>query len=183
MPLFSIEHSKAAYFADFALYLAAVLLLPIVLLRFAPAPAHMGMALAMLAGLAAWSLAEYATHRLVLHGMQPFRRLHAEHHRRPGALIATPTALSVALIVTLVWLPLTLAAGLWLGSGATLGVTAGYLVYGVLHHALHHWRLPGAWLRRCQRRHALHHRFPNTHYGVTMAWWDQVFRTERTLPP
>jgi hypothetical protein len=57
-------------------------------------------ALALL-GLVAWTLLEYALHRFVLHGLQPFRTWHAEHHRRPRALIGTPTILSATLIAAL----------------------------------------------------------------------------------
>ena len=93
----------------------------------------------MVAGLAGWSLIEYAMHRFVFHGIEPFQRMHGEHHRRPQALIATPTVLSLALILVLVWLPATLLGGVWLAGGATLGVAVGYFAYGVIHHAVHHW--------------------------------------------
>ena len=53
------------------------------------------MALALL-GLVAWTLLEYVLHRFVLHGMQPFQAWHAEHHRRPQALIGTPTVAAIA---------------------------------------------------------------------------------------
>ena len=36
MKVFSIEHSKSAYFVDFAVYLAAIVLLPLFLVHFAP---------------------------------------------------------------------------------------------------------------------------------------------------
>jgi hypothetical protein len=175
----AIEHSKISYFADFFVYLAAISLLPFLLLHFAPAGIHAGLAVAVLAGLAAWSLVEYAMHRFVFHGIEPFKRLHGEHHRRPHALIATPTVFSLAMIAGLFWLPATLLAGRWYGSAATLGLTVGYFLYGVVHHALHHWRARSAWLRKCKRAHAIHHRTPQFNYGVTMAWWDHAFLTAR----
>jgi len=181
MKILSIEHSKFAYWTDFAVYLAVVSLPPWAFLDLAPPTAREGMALAVLAGLATWSVVEYAMHRLVFHGLEPFRRMHAEHHRRPHALVATPTIVSLAMIACLFWLPATMVTNRWMGSAATLGLTAGYFIYGVVHHALHHWRARGAWMRRRKRLHALHHRTPQVNYGVTMSWWDGVFATYK--PP
>jgi cyclopropane-fatty-acyl-phospholipid synthase len=161
MKTLTIEHTRFAYFADFWIYLLAVLLLPA--------------ALAGLSGLVAWSLIEYAMHRFVFHGMEPFQSLHAQHHLKPMALISTPTVLSLSLISALAWLPTVLLFGFWLGSGVALGVTTGYFVYGVIHHGAHHWRARGAWMQQCKRRHAIHHHNPRVNYGVTMLWWDQAF--------
>lgn len=147
MKAVSIEHSKAVYFADFAFYLVAIVLLLGVLVGFAPRHALVGVALAVIAGAVCWSLIEYLMHRVIFHGIEPFQRMHGEHHRRPQALIATPTALSAAFIMLLVWLPATLLSGAWLGLGATLGMTADYFAYGLIHHAMHHWRPRGAWMR------------------------------------
>jgi len=179
MKAFAIEHSKIAYFADSAVYLAAILLLSIFLIRFAPPQAGTETAISVVAGLLGWSLIEYAMHRLVFHGIQPFQRLHAEHHRRPQALIATPTVLSVILIVVFVWLPATLLVGVWSGCGVTLGVTTGYFAYGVIHHAVHHWRSRSARMRQRKRLHAIHHRFPHCNYGVTISLWDYLFRSRK----
>lgn len=182
MKVLSIEHSKFAYFADFAFYLVAVVVSPGVLFRLAPPPIRAALVLAVLAGLATWSLVEYAMHRLVFHGIEPFQRMHGEHHRRPQALIATPTALSLAMIAGLFWLPATVLAGRWFGSAATLGLTAGYFLYGVMHHALHHSRTRSAWMNGCKRLHAIHHRSPQVNYGVTMTGWDRVFHTLKVRP-
>ena len=177
MKILSIEHSNFSYGADFVVYFAAVAVAPWVLFGLAPPRARAAMALAMLAGAVLWSLVEYAMHRLVFHGIEPFQRMHGEHHRRPQALVATPTGVSLALIAGLFWLPATLLTDRWVGSAATLGLTAGYLVYGVVHHALHHWHARSAWMRKRKHLHALHHRAPRLNYGVTMSWWDRVFRT------
>ncbi|MDR3370883.1 sterol desaturase family protein [Rhodoferax sp.] len=175
MKTIAIEHTRLAYYADFAIYLLAVLLLPGLLWHYSPMAVRAYLPLAGLAGLLMWTLIEYAMHRFVFHGMEPFQSLHAEHHRRPLALIATPTLVSVTLIAVLVWLPATLTGGFWLGSGAALGVTLGYFIYGVIHHGVHHWRVKNAWMRHCKRQHAIHHHNPRINYGVTMLWWDRTF--------
>lgn len=177
MKVFSVEHSKIAYFVDYAVYLVVILLLPFILMHFAPPQVWTQIVISVAAGLAIWSLIEYAMHRLVFHGIEPFQRMHGEHHRRPQALIATPTVLSLTMITVFVWLPATLLGGFWLGCGATLGVIVGYFAYGVIHHAVHHWRSRSVWMRQRKRLHAIHHRFPHYNYGVTMSLWDRIFHT------
>lgn len=166
----AIEHSRLACYADFGIYLMAVLLLPGLLLHYMPVTLRWALALAGLAGLLMWSLIEYAMHRLVFHGLEPFQSLHAEHHQRPQALIATLTLISV-----LVWLPASLLLGVWLESGIALGVTTGYFAYGVAHHGVHRWRARGTWMCQCKRQHTIHYHSPRVNYGVTMVWWNRAF--------
>lgn len=184
MGLFRLEHSKAIYVADFALYGAAVVGGAAFLLVAGPRPLRLEIASYAVAGLAGWTAIEYALHRFVLHGMQPFRRWHAEHHQRPTALVSTPTVFSAAMIAVLVFLPVWLLAGLWPACAVTLGVVTGYLAYAITHHATHHWRADSAWLKQRKRWHALHHRAtprPGC-YGVTSGFWDHVFGSTAGLP-
>ena len=180
MGLFTLEHSRAAYRADFALYGMAVSGLAAFLVAAGPQEHWLQMTALAFTGLAAWSVIEYALHRFVLHGLQPFRRWHAQHHERPTALICAPTLLSATLIATLVFLPTLLLGGLWRACALTLGVLAGYLAYASMHHATHHWRADHAWLKQRKRWHALHHHHehhdggPPGCYGVTSAFWDHV---------
>ena len=179
MGLFSLEHGKAAYRADFALYGAAVLGLAAFLLAGEPHAPRLEVVAFALLGLASWTGIEYALHRFVLHGLQPFKGWHEQHHQRPTALIGAPTILSATLIATLVFLPALALSDPWHACALTLGVLAGYLAYGITHHATHHWRAESAWLKRRKRWHALHHyqaEQPGC-YGVTSAFWDHVFRT------
>lgn len=183
MGLFTLEHSKLAYRTDFALYGVAVASLTAVLVLDGLAAQRFESALWVAAGLAGWSLIEYVLHRFVLHGLQPFRGWHTEHHERPTALICAPTLLSAALIAALVFLPALRLGGLWRACAVTLGVVGGYLAYAITHHATHHWRADGNWLRERKRWHALHHhrRWPGC-YGVTSGIWDRVFATACPAP-
>ena len=113
MSPFAIEHSRWAYRADFALYGTAVLMLAGFLQVAAPRGLRLELWTLALLGLASWSAIEYALHRFVLHGLQPFRRWHAEHHERPSAPIFAPTVFSAALIGTLVFLPALMFGNLW----------------------------------------------------------------------
>lgn len=181
MGLFSLEHGKLAYRADFVLYGSAMVLLGAALLGAAPPGHGWWLAACSAAGLAAWSGIEYGLHRFVLHGPMPFRRWHALHHTRPTALIGTPTLLTATLFLLLAFLPALVLSDLWTACALTLGLLAGYLVYGITHHALHHWRGDRAWLRSLKRWHAMHHRAAQPCcYGVTSPFWDHVFGTAPT---
>ncbi len=178
MGLFNLEHGPLAYRADFMLYGGAVTLLSGALL--AGAPARQGLALAGLVGVGAvgWTALEYGLHRYVLHGLAPFSRWHAEHHRRPQALICAPTLFTAALFALLVFAPAWWLLEPWPACALTLGVLAGYLGYAVTHHAVHHWPARSAWLRERKRWHALHHRGgPWACYGVSSDFWDRVLRS------
>jgi len=179
MGLLTTEHGKAAHRADFVLYAVAAAVLAFLLAVVAPYERRTEIVALALLGLAAWTLVEYVLHRFVLHGLQPFRTWHAEHHRRPRALMGTPTILSAALISVLVFLPALALSDLWRASALTFGLLTGYLVYAIAHHATHHWRAGNAWTRQLKRTHALHHYRvgPPAWFGVTSPIWDIVFGT------
>src|SRR6476646_9400235 len=147
MEFFALEHSRAAYRADFTLYGALVVALPVFLMLAQPARAWPELGALALTGLLAWTLIEYAMHRFVLHGMAPFREWHAQHHARPSARIASPTILSAGLILGLVFLSALALGDVWTACALTLGVLIGYFGYAVTHHATHHWNLDNARLK------------------------------------
>jgi sterol desaturase/sphingolipid hydroxylase (fatty acid hydroxylase superfamily) len=181
--------SKAGYYADFVVY--PLLLLPLGIVPFLasfPGSASVGGAHAALvwgiacaAGLATYSLLEYTLHRHVLHRVQPFRRMHDMHHRKPAALVGTPTWLSAAIILAFIFLPFWWQAGLNVACGLTFGLIVSYLWYVLMHHAVHRWpSRPGSWLHRARRRHGHHHRSSEPcNFGVTTAAWDHLFGTAR----
>jgi cyclopropane-fatty-acyl-phospholipid synthase len=177
MSLFSLEHGKWAYWADFIFYGAAVLVLSITIGVLCPREQWAGSALLALGGWSSWSIIEYGMHRFVLHGLPPFRHWHAKHHQRPTALISAPTLLSASLIAVLVFLPALALGGRWAATAFTLGVLTGYLAYALVHHATHHWRAGNRWSQQRKRWHALHHRheLEGRCYGVTTSLWDHVF--------
>ena len=178
MERFALEHSKLAYRADFVIYALAVALIAYALVVAGPRADWPVMATLVVLGLLGWSLLEYVAHRFVLHSVPPFSTWHMAHHKRPTALICTPTLLSGSLIALLVFLPALLLSNLWRGSALTLGVLTGYLAYSCVHHAVHHWHGGGGWLRRRKHCHAMHHRSDDAgYYGVTTAFWDVVFHT------
>ncbi|MGB6450997.1 MAG: sterol desaturase family protein [Steroidobacteraceae bacterium] len=178
MRLLSFEYSPAAYRADFISYGTAVAGLSAVLIVRSPRARALELAAFVVAGLAVWTVIEYVMHRFVMHGLDPIRRWHAQHHRHTTALIGAPTLLTATAVFLVVFLPAVAATDVWRGSALTLGVVTGYLCYGITHHAVHQWHGDNAWLRRRKRWHALHHdRGQHAWFGVTTSFWDHVFRT------
>lgn len=177
--VFSVQHSKTAYLADFGVYFVAVAALVALLLIKGPRSQQLEAIVFVATGLLCWTGIEYVLHRFVLHGLQPFRRWHMKHHERPTALICAPTVLSAALIASMVFLPALLVGGLWRAVELTLGVLTGYVIYGALHHATHHWRANTTYLKERKRRHCLHHHKVERpgNFGVTTSLWDRVFGT------
>jgi len=185
MTLIELEHSPSAYRLDFVLYGLTSLAMAAALVFGSPAGSAWTLVAWVLAGGLRWTLAEYLLHRFVLHGVSPFKDWHAEHHRRPTALIGTPTWITATLFVTVAALPAWALLGAWPACALTFGLLTGYLVYGLTHHATHHG-VPGlgrrsAWLARRRRWHAQHHAARGAvlpgHYGVSLSLWDHAFGT------
>jgi hypothetical protein len=183
MSALSIEHSSAAYRLDYIVYSMTVFGLAVALIVGAPRALAWPLLGTALSGVVVWSVMEYGLHRFVLHGLEPFSRWHAEHHRRPTALIGTPTLVSAPLFALLVTLPAVALWGVWLGSALTLGVLSGYLAYAIVHHGLHHWKSNSPWWKRRTRSHARHHHLLKpVCFGVTTGFWDGVMRTTAPSP-
>ncbi len=200
----TFEHSPGAYRADFYVYGAVLLALGIALLAGPPDLRLLGWAVT---GVLGWTLLEYLLHRFVLHGLPPFKRWHAEHHRRPAALIAAPTLLTATVFSALLVLPATWWLGAWPATALSFGLLSGYLAYGLIHHAVHRptttkvptkamaklMRMEQRWLQRRRLWHGLHHRrmqqtpgsppssATDGYYGVSSAFWDRVFGTDRRV--
>jgi sterol desaturase/sphingolipid hydroxylase (fatty acid hydroxylase superfamily) len=115
-------------------------------------------------GLVACTLAEYITHRLVLHAIAPLQ--HGIHHARPQEAIDK--------IFWQIWLGFAVVY-LITGGAVLAGALMAYAWYLLVHYCVHHNPaiLPASLLKH----HLDHHRFANRNYGVTTKLWDRVFRT------
>jgi sterol desaturase/sphingolipid hydroxylase (fatty acid hydroxylase superfamily) len=170
--------SKTTYYVDFYVYPVVIAMLAAMLL--AASHGETGIWLAcFVAGLLAWTLIEYVMHRLVFHHMPLMQPMHETHHDEPTALIGTPVWVSGSVVLAM-FVALWQGGGLTVASGTTAGLTAGYLWYISVHHAVHHWHPRHAsYLYRAKRRHAQHHFSNETcNFGVTTAIWDRLFGTE-----
>ena len=188
MSLFTLEHSKVAYWLDLAfLGIAAAGLGTLVLIAGFPERPIQCIGCAA-SGFAGWTFTEYGLHRFVLHGIRPFSAWHAQHHGRPAARIYSPTFVSAILIASLVYVPALIAWGRWPACALTFGFVAGDFGYALTHHAVHHWGAERGWLWRRKRWHGLHHALlcmpdrRSGYYGVTSPFWDYVFRTAGANP-
>ena len=128
-------------------------------------------------GFLSWTLMEYLLHRCVLHGWTKAAREHAKHHRDTHALIATPL-LVIPILSVIVCAVLTLPTSLGTAALMTFGLYAGYNYFVIVHHLQHfHPELlaRSPLFERNLRLHELHHRHPETHFGISTPIWDYVF--------
>jgi sterol desaturase/sphingolipid hydroxylase (fatty acid hydroxylase superfamily) len=110
-------------------------------------------------------------------GIALTRSGHEKHHDDPEAHLALPW-----FVTPILFLPPQLLVAYHYGIGGfssfLAGWFAGFIAYSFMHHSLHHYKLKFAWFRHLQSQHRIHHALPETNYGVTMRFWDRVFRTE-----
>ncbi|WP_281813831.1 sterol desaturase family protein [Limnohabitans sp. MORI2] len=184
MRLIKPVRTERAYRFDLIFYAVSPLSLGLLLYIYSPLESRAEILLLGLVGLVLWSLIEYLLHRFVLHGLPPFKRWHTQHHNQPMARICLPTALSMLLILLLVFLPSLCVFNIWQASSFTCGVLSGYAIYTHIHHATHHARQTNGWLARRQREHAIHHASHHfslqpkeRNFGVTNQFWDRLFHT------
>jgi sterol desaturase/sphingolipid hydroxylase (fatty acid hydroxylase superfamily) len=175
----SMYQSKWGYYADFVVYPGAVLALTYASFHNPHSSFFVVFLLACLAGLAGWTLVEYAMHRFVFHAVPGIAQMHDRHHANPNAFVGTPSWLTLPAFVLGIFVPLWTAAGLEIASGIVSGLMAGFTWYVAVHDALHRWPLDrGSLLYKAKLRHACHHATRQEgNFGVTTGFWDRVFGT------
>ncbi|HEX8846385.1 MAG TPA: sterol desaturase family protein [Pyrinomonadaceae bacterium] len=135
------------------------------------------LAVCFLAGILAWTLMEYCFHRWIYHaGRTVLHAGHAMHHEDPKMLIGMPWFLITSFVLGL-WYVFTYWLGVRYVSGFVAGLLAGFVFYYCFHHIHHHFNPKSAWYRKLRAHHKVHHQMPGTNFGVTMRFWDRVFRT------
>ena len=133
---------------------------------------------AFVCGAILWTLVEYLLHRFVYHKVAVIRELHGMHHSRPNDFIGAPIWVSIVSFSFF----LSFLALLWdieIACGTTSGLIVGYVLYLLIHNAVHRWQLSErSWMRSQRLRHLRHHRnsVPGN-FGVTTGFWDLVFGT------
>jgi sterol desaturase/sphingolipid hydroxylase (fatty acid hydroxylase superfamily) len=141
-------------------------------------PGHViSAALCFIVGFLLWGVSEYAFHRWLYH--QPhgvFGAGHTLHHESEKAYFAMPWFISAGAVFG-AWYLATHVMHIPGFSEFLAGWMTGFILYSWVHHAHHHWVPRNAWMRRMTAHHRIHHRFPDTNFGVTMRMWDDVFGT------
>lgn len=167
----------AGYFLDFALVPIAIVCL-MAISGSSDDLSDRAIFIATLAGILAWSLAEYWIHRVVFHGPTSFEPMHQMHHALPKDMIGLA---SWATFVGFsgIWLIAQVFAGTAIGSAITAGFMFGYLFYCTIHISMHHRGAFGfgRYGAMMLRLHAGHHRGGKGNFGVSSPIWDFVFRT------
>lgn len=144
------------------------------------------------AGMAGWTLFEYAMHRYLFHWnsrVPLFEKfvflMHGNHHEDPNdrlrnlmpPIVSIPIASSVwGLCVLLLDAP---------GTWVFLGYITGYVIYDLTHYACHQWPMKGRLAFMLKRHHMRHHHAgQHGNYAITALFWDSVFGTAiRSLKP
>jgi len=175
-----MQLSKLSYYSDYVAYPIVIAGLSTLGLVGETAGAFALWLAAVGAGLVLWTLMEYFLHRVALHRIAYFVPMHGLHHSAPLAYVGTPTWLSVSLLGAGLFAPAWGLFGLSIATGITVGVMAGYVYYGLVHHLIHHRRggpLAGL-LQGLRASHLRHHYSPQQgNFGVTTGIWDRVFGT------
>jgi sterol desaturase/sphingolipid hydroxylase (fatty acid hydroxylase superfamily) len=142
-------------------------------------------------GIFVWTLAEYLLHRFLFHypastprQKRIFFLFHGVHHAQPRSKtrLVMPPVLSVPMAGLFYGL-FTLIVGRLMGMSYLIaplfaGFITGYLIYDMLHYAMHHFQMRKGYWKKIRRHHMQHHfQTPNERYGVSSPLWDAVFRT------
>ena len=104
--------------------------------------------------------------------------MHGVHHDYPsdaGRLVMPPAG-SIPIVL------LMYALFDWLLPAHTevfmAGMLSGYLVYDMIHYALHHASFRSGWLKTLKQHHMRHHYSdPNNGFGVSSRLWDSIMGT------
>ncbi|HET9058079.1 MAG TPA: sterol desaturase family protein [Chitinophagaceae bacterium] len=138
-------------------------------------------------GFFVWTLTEYLLHRFIFH-FQPsskwgqrlhfiFHGVHHDYPRDSKRLVMPPSA-SIPLALLFYFL-----FSLFFKTESYLylfyaGFIAGYLVYDMMHYAMHHYNFKSSLMLRIKHHHMLHHYSDDTRgYGVSSALWDIIFNS------
>ena len=141
-----------------------------------------------ISGLLFWTLAEYILHRFVFHqelpgtlGKKVHFIVHGVHHDYPNdsTRLVMPPILSIPLTILFYFLFTAILPSMYVLPFLAAFLT-GYLIYDMMHYALHHVRFKNRYWQKLKSHHMLHHfDNPDKDFGVSSVFWDKVFRSKR----
>jgi len=146
-----------------------------------------GYGLYFLIGLTVWTATEYLLHRFIFHyhptsgwGKRIHFIFHGVHHDYPRdkkRLVMPPSA-SIPL-ATLFYFLFSLFLQQKQLYAFFPGFLLGYLVYDMLHYAMHHYNFKSGLMKRIKQHHMLHHyQNPEKGFGVSSSLWDEILRSQ-----
>lgn len=139
-------------------------------------------------GLFVWTITEYIMHRYVFHyhptsdwGKKIHFIFHGVHHDYPrdAKRLVMPPSASIPLATLFYFL-----FSLFIHDRAILfaffpGFLLGYLVYDMMHYAMHHYNFKSNFWKKIKHHHMLHHYDDSTKgYGVSSTLWDLIFQSD-----
>jgi sterol desaturase/sphingolipid hydroxylase (fatty acid hydroxylase superfamily) len=140
-----------------------------------------------IAGLAVWTATEYLLHRFIFHfepssgwGQRLHFIFHGVHHDYPrdAKRLVMPPSASIPLAIGFYFLfSLFFQQKVYLYSFFP-GFITGYLIYDMLHYAMHHYNFKSSLMKKVKQHHMLHHYDDSTKgYGVSSSLWDIILRS------
>ena len=137
-------------------------------------------ALWLLAGWFTWTFVEYILHRFYMHrkGAGVTHKLahaHHHHHTHPTEIKVTPVQRLQMAFILIVFTGISFygPAFFIFFTGLCYGIVGYFTMHKVLHQ-----RWAAKVFRRLFRYHIYHHcKYPNSCYGISVPWWDDVFQT------
>ncbi len=138
------------------------------------------------AGFFIWTIAEYLLHRFVFHfvpkskwGLRLHFIFHGVHHDFPrdARRLVMPPSVSIPLAILFYLLFLWLLPARMMDAFFA-GFVVGYLVYDMIHYAIHHGNFKSRLMKSIKQHHMLHHYSDSSKgYGVSSNFWDIFFQS------
>lgn len=139
-------------------------------------------------GLFAWTIAEYILHRFVFHyipksrwGLRLHFIFHGVHHDYPrdALRLVMPPSASIPLAFGFYFLFKAIIANHAHLFAFYPGFVTGYLIYDMMHYAMHHANFKSGWFKAIKQHHMLHHYDDMSKgYGVSSVLWDKIFHSD-----
>jgi sterol desaturase/sphingolipid hydroxylase (fatty acid hydroxylase superfamily) len=139
--------------------------------------------LLFLTGWCTWTFVEYILHRFWMHDKDSdssMAQTHHYHHTHPTEIIVTNVhrALMIVFLIALVFV----AACLNDYFTFLVGFCFGIVGYFWMHQFLH-LKIGQKVFKRLVRYHIYHHcKYPSTCFGISVPWWDDLFKTVPASP-
>ncbi|MFP5039860.1 sterol desaturase family protein [Parasediminibacterium sp. JCM 36343] len=141
-----------------------------------------------LIGLLVWTATEYLLHRFVFHfqpssawGKRIHFIFHGVHHDYPkdAKRLVMPPSASIPLATVFYFLFYVIFKHKIDLYAFFPGFLTGYLIYDMLHFAMHHYNFKNPLMKKIKQHHMLHHYDdPTKGYGVSSALWDVIFQSD-----
>jgi hypothetical protein len=136
-----------------------------------------------LTGWCSWTFIEYILHRFWMHNKSSnsaIAQTHHHHHTHPSQIVVT----NLPRLAMFTLAAITVVIARYLNNYFTelAGLFFGFVGYFMMHQFLH-LKLSQKVFKKLVRYHIYHHcKYPNTCFGVSVPWWDDIFMTVPTAP-